>query len=231
MQHPKSILVLTAAALLGLAGVGVAHPHGAEMEQLKRENAALKEGLVASNRAEKESAEALATIRLRLEALGKNLIDGGDDRLVDAVTDLEVRTRQIRELEKAALRLSGSVQGYLKTAVAADPEKRAEVEVRLRELEAQVGLRNRPQRKVETGNMQHAKVVSVDRTSGLIVINVGEKAGTRIGMVFNLKRGEDAIGEAIVALTENDVAGLLVQSLTDQSNPVRLQDVAALKVD
>ena len=50
-------------------------------------------------------------------------------------------------------------------------------------------------------------------------------------MIFNLKRGEDVIGEAIVALTETDVAGLLVQSLTDQSNPVRLQDVAALKVD
>ena len=40
-----------------------------------------------------------------------------------------------------------------------------------------------------------------------------------------------AIGQGVVALTDKDVSGLLVQSLTDQTNPVRLQDVASLKVD
>ncbi|MDA0765710.1 MAG: hypothetical protein O3A87_02740 [Verrucomicrobia bacterium] len=232
MPRTNTILVLTtAAALLGMAGVGVAHPHDAEVEQLRKENADLKESLVASNKAEKESAESLATIRLRLEALGKNLIDGGNDRLVQAVTDLEVMNRRVREMEESALRLSGTVQGYMKTAVASDPEQRALVEASLRELEALVGLRNQPRRKVEFGNMQHAKVVSIDGSSGLVVLNIGEKAGSRIGMVFQIKRGETVIGEAVVALTDKDVSGLLVQTITDQNNPVRLHDVAALKVD
>ena len=231
MSRPASILALTAAALLGLAGHGVAHPHGEELEKLRAENAALKESLVASNLAEKESAEALSRIRLHLEALGKNLIDGGDDRLLQAVTDLEVLNRRVRELEEASLRLSGAVQGYMQTAVASDPEQRAAVEARLRELEAFIGLRNKPQRKVETGNVQFAKVVSIDEESGLVVLNIGEKAGARIGMVFQLKRGETPVGQGVVALTDKDVSGLLVQSLTDQTNPVRLQDVASLKVD
>jgi hypothetical protein len=73
--------------------------------------------------------------------------------------------------------------------------------------------------------------VSIDEASGLIVVNTGEKAGARIGMIFQIKRGDTVIGDAVVALTEKDVSGLLIQSLTDQTNPVRLQDVAALKVD
>lgn len=231
MPRAISSLLLTAAALLGSAGLGMAHPHGAELQKLQAENAVLKESLVASNLAEKESAEALSRIRLHLEALGKNLIDGGDDRLLQAVTDLEVLNRRVRELEEAALRLSGSVQGYMQTAVASDPEQRAAVEARLRELEALVGLRNKPQRKVDLGNVQFAKVVSIDEKSDLVVLNIGEKAGARIGMVFQLKRGETAIGEGVVALTDKNVSGLLVQSLTDQNNPVRLQDVASLKVD
>jgi hypothetical protein len=231
MKRPNTILVLTFAALLGTAGVGVAHPHGANVEKLQTENATLKQSLVASNLAEKESADALSKIRLRMEALGKNLIDGGNDLHVQAVADLEVKTRQLRQVEEAALRLSGAVQAYLKTAVAADPDQRAGVEANLRELEALVGLRNKPQRKVAFGNMQHARVVSIDEASGLMVLNIGEKAGARIGMIFHIKRGETAIGRAVVALTEKDVSGLLIQSLTDQTNPVRLQDVAALKVD
>lgn len=231
MPHPGSILILTAAALLGMASVGVAHPHDSEVAKLRRQNATLNESLVASNLREKESADALAKIRLRLEALGKNLIDGGDDRLLQAVTDLEVMSRRVREMEESALRLSSSVQGYLKTAVASDPEARAEVETRLRELEALVGLRSRPQPNIDLGNLQQGKVVSVDGSSGLIVLNVGERAGARIGMVFGLHRGENPVGTAIVALTEKDVSGLFVQTLEDQTNPVRLGDRAVLKVD
>lgn len=231
MQYPKSILVLTAAALLGTVGLGMAHPHPAEVQDLQRENAVLKESLIASNLAEESSAQALSDIRLRLEALGKNLFDGGDERLLQAVKDLEVMNRRVRELEEASLRLSSSVQAYLKTAVASDPESRVALESRLRDLEALVGLRTRPQRKVDLGNLQRSKVVSIDEASGLIVVNTGEKAGARIGMIFQLKRGDTVIGDAVVALTEQDVSGLLVQSTIDQNNPVRLHDVAALKVD
>ena len=240
MPRQGSISILLAAALLGTAGMGVAHPHAAdgqlaklqeEVLRLKRVNTGLSESLVAANQREKESADALARIRLRLEALGENLIDGGDDRLVDAVTNFEVTTRRLNELEQSALGLAGAVQSYLKTAVVADPEARAAVEVRLRELEARVGLRAMPRPQIDLGTLQHAKVVSIDGDTGLLVVNAGDKAGVLIGMVFRINRGDREVAEAVVVETRRNIAGLLIQNLQDENNPVRLGDIAALKVE
>ncbi len=113
----------------------------------------------------------------------------------------------------------------------ADPDARATVEARLRELEALVGLRNRPQIQVDLGNLKRGKVVSIDSESGLLVLNVGEQAGARIGMIFKLQRGERLIGEAVVAETRDSISGLLIQHIEDETNPVRLGDIAALKVE
>ena len=240
MPRQGSRLVLIAAALIGSAGMAVAHPHEGddrlaelqdEVFRLKRANASLTDSLVAANQREKESADALAKIRLRMEALGENLIDGGDSRMVDAVTDFEVTKRRLNELEQSALGLAGAVQSYLRTAVVADPDARAAVEVRLRELEARVGLRARPRPQLDLGTLQHAKVVSVDGDTGLLVVNAGDKAGALIGMVFCIKRGERELGEAIVVDTRPHIAGLLIQNLQDENNPVRLGDIAALKVE
>ena len=227
-----------AAALLGLAGTGVAAGQGAttapleaELALLKRQNATLRESLVAANRREKESADALSKIKLRLEALGKNLLDGEDDRLVEAVSDLQVLDRRVSQLEEAALRLSARVQAYLKTAIASDPDARAQLEAELRELDVTLGLRARPEKNVARGNLQHATVVSIDSESGLVVLNVGEREGARIGLNFNIMRGDELIAEAMVADIEADVCGLFVQRLANSDNPVRFKDTAALKVD
>jgi hypothetical protein len=228
---------LLAAALIGLAGAGMVRGEEAaaslqeENARLKSRVAALQASLIEANRREKQSADALAQIKLRLEALGKNLIDGGDDRHVEAVANMAVLERRLRGLEEAAMRLSSGVQGYLKTAIAADPEARAEVEVRLRELEVELGLRSRPEQNVARGNLQHALVKSIDPQTGLVVLNVGEKEQARIGMVFQIMRGEQLVGEAMVAETRPDLCGVFVQKLEDENNPVRFNDTASLKTN
>ncbi|NIP92859.1 MAG: hypothetical protein GWO24_05090, partial [Akkermansiaceae bacterium] len=117
----------------------------------------------------------------------------------------------------------------LKSAIASDPESRAGVEARLRELEVELGIRARPEKNIDRGNLQHAKVRSIDEKSGLVVLNVGEKENTRIGMVFNIMRGEEFIGEVMVADTRPDVCGVFVQKLENENNPVRFGDIASLK--
>ena len=202
--------LLATALLLGSAGSGVAQNRGAagaRIAQLEREKSALSESLVAANQREQESAAALAKIKLRLGALGKNLFDGGDDRLVSAVADIEILNRRVMELEETALRLSAGVQSYLKTAVAADPDARVLVEVRLRELEALLGLRNKPQPNIAVGNLNQSRVDSIDSESGLLVLNMGEAAGAKIGMVFEIRRGEQIIGDAVVAETRQNISG------------------------
>lgn len=224
--------LLAAALFLGAVAPGVAQSTAElemEVAKLKRERNALAESLVAANQREKESADALSKIKLRLSALDKSLFDTGDDRLVKAVADLEIQSRRVRELEETALSLSASVQSYLKTAVAADPDARVQVEVRLRELEALVGLRNKPQPNVTVGSLNQSKVDSVDSNSGLLVLNVGERAGARIGMVFEIRRNEQLVADAVIAETRENLSGLLVQNLIDENNPVQLGDLASLK--
>ena len=224
--------MFAAALLLVSATSGVAQTVGelqTRVAQLERERSALAESLVAANQREKESADALAKIKLRLSALDKNLFDGGDDRLVKAVSDLEILNRRVRELEETALKLSASVQSYLKTAIAADHEARVAVEARLRELEALVGLRNKPQQNVTAGNLNQSVVDSIDSNSGLLVLNVGERAGAKIGMVFEIRRNEQLIADAVVAETRENISGLLVQHLVNDLDPIQRGDKASLK--
>ena len=68
-----------------------------------------------------------------------------------------------------------------------------------------------------------------DEESGLVVLNVGEKEQARIGMIFNIMRGDQVVAEAIVAETRADICGVFVQRLENENNPVRFNDTASLK--
>jgi len=231
MLRPLSSLFATV-LFLGSVASGVAQTRGAletRVAQLEREREALTESLVAANQREKESAEALAKIKLRLSALDKNLFEIGDDRLVEAVASFEVLNRRVRELEETSLKLSAGIQAYLKTAVAADPDARVLVEVRLRELEALLGLRSKPQANISLGSLRQSQVDSVDSNSGLLILNVGEQAGAKIGMVFEITRGQELVADAVIAETRDNLSGLLVQRLFNEAVPVQLGDLASLK--
>jgi len=166
------------AALLGmatLAGGLQAQDLRGELIRLRRENAQLKESLVAAQKRADDSSGKLNEINLRLEAMGSGLLDGGDNRLVKAVSDLEVMARKLKLIEESALGLSSSTQKYLTTAIVADPEARVEVETRLRALDTVIGLREAPRKDRQLGNLQMAEIVSVDTDSGILVANVGNK--------------------------------------------------------
>jgi hypothetical protein len=188
---------------------------------------ALEKALVESNRAEKLASEDKNRVELRLAALGRDLLDGGDDRLVDANADIEVLRRRLGELEAVSTRLIASVSDYLRQAVAADPDARLRVETAMRELDAALGLRQNPA-PAAAGSAGQAKVVSIDAESGLLVLNVGESNGARIGTSYHLVRGEQKFGTAIVADVRRNVCGAFVEELDPGQGPVRLGDTALL---
>ncbi len=201
----------------------------AENARLKIQNASLQESLVDANRREKEAAEALVKIKVRLQALGKDLLSDGDERTVEAWQNVTVLDRRLRRMEEVAIRLSAAAQVFIKTAITADPEARAQLEAHLRALEVELGLRNKPDQNIERGNLQHALVKSIDEKSGLVVLNVGAKENARIGMVFSIMRGDQAVAEAMVADVRPDICGVFVQRLENDNNPVRFNDTASLK--
>lgn len=221
------------------AGAGVSVAGGQELDDLTRlqaENARLKirngslqESLVEANRREKESAEALVKIKVRLQALGKDLLSDGDERTVEAWQNVTVLDRRLRRLEETSIRLSAAAQVFIKTAITADPEARSQLEAHLRALEVELGLRNKPEQNIDRGNLQHALVKSIDEKSGLVVLNVGTKENARIGMIFNIMRGDQVVAEAMVADVRPDICGVFVQQLQNDNNPVRFNDTASLK--
>ena len=224
-----------AAAVLGLsAGAWTCAAQEADLAALQdalisqeAKIKALEKALMESNRAEKLASEEKNQVRLRLEALGRDLLDGGDDRLVQANANIEVLGTRLSSLESASTRLVSSVTEYIRQAVAADPDARLRVETAIRELDEVLGLRQKPA-PASAGSAGQAKVVSIDSESGLLVLNVGESQGARIGTTYRLTRGDQPFGSAIVADVRRNVCGAFVEELEPGSGPVRLGDSAIL---
>lgn len=220
----------SAAAAFGLlAAGGTCRGQDSRVAELERTVTALQRSLAESNQAAKQATEQLSQIRQRLEALGKNLLDGGDDRLVKAAGDIEVANEQLTGLRGAASRLSASVTDYLRQAVVSDPDARVRVETSLRELDVALRLKDKPRPDVRTGSLQQASIVSIDQTSGLLVLNVGETQGARIGMSFTLSRANQPYGKAILADVRPGVSGAFVERLDRPSESARQGDTATLE--
>lgn len=198
------------------------------VNELRDQNRTLERALVEANKGEKASTDQLNQVRERLEALGKNLLDGGDDRLIQAAADLQLANERIAQLEAAAVRLSSSVTDYLRQAVVSDPDARLRVETAMRELDSISGLRQKPRPDIRTGDLQRAQIVSLDQESGMLVLNLGETQGATIGMTFRLMRGQQPYGKAILADVRQGVSGAFVEQIDSKDNTPRLGDTAIL---
>jgi hypothetical protein len=223
-----------ALGLLASAGMGVAQaPTAEELQEivttLQEQNKTLQRSLAEANSGEKQASGQLAQVRLRLNALGKNLLDGGDDRLVQAAGDLQLANERITRLEGSVTRLAAAVNEYLRQAVVSDPDARLRVETSLRELDAVLGLRQKPRPDVRTGSLQQARIVSLDQESGMLVLNLGESQGAKIGMTFRLTRGQQPYGKAILADVRKGVSGAFVEHLDNVAESPRPGDLAVLE--
>ncbi len=229
-------LSLFAAAFGLVAGSGLCLGQETSMEDmqemvidLQRQNQALHRSLAESNESEKAASEQLAKVTTGLEALGKNLLDGGEDRLVQAASDLNIANERLTLIEASAARLASATQDYVRTAVVSDPDARQRVEIALRELDAAQGLRQKPQPDVRNGTLQQSRVVSLDQESGMMVLNIGEGQGARIGMTFRLLRGQLPYGKAILADVRKGVSGAFIETLDEITESPRIGDTAILE--
>ena len=225
-----------AAALGLLASVEICvaqAPTAAEYQEiiatLQEQNKSLQRSLAEANSGEKQASGQLAQVRERLEALGKNLLDGGDDRLVQAAADLQIANERTTQLEASVTHLASAVMDYLRKAVVSDPDTRLRVETSLRELDAVLGLRQKPRPDVRTGSLQQARIVSLDQESGMMVFNLGESQGAKIGMTFQLTRGQQPYGKAILADVRRGVSGAFVENLDNVAESPRPGDLAVLE--
>lgn len=235
----RNRLLRSLAAALGLlAGTGVC-PGQTEDGDLRRQlaelrlrNEALEQSVAQANRAEKEASEQLALVRQRMQALGRNLLDGGEQTLIDAASDIAILRERLDRLEGSSMQLAGSVSDYLRQAVAADPDARLRVETAMRELDEVLGLGQKPAPDARiTGSPNRANVLSIDSVSGLLVLTIGEGQGTRIGTTYRLLRGDQPYGTAIIADVRRSISGAFVETLDPGQGPVRQGDLAILETE
>ena len=232
MKHPLTRTLFAGLCALGVALAGAEETKVEKLEreirQLKLQNLNLNKSLAEANVEIDTKTRALKEIKEHLALFGKDFFEGGDTKLLHAVANWEVSRENLLKLETSVRRLLPVMQGYLRTAVASDPEARKLLEVRIRETEVALGQRTPPRRKVDQGTAREARVVTIDAATGTLVVNAGSDAGLSVGTRFRIERSGDPVGEAIVATTRPNVSGLLMQSLNDPEVPVQPGDLAKL---
>lgn len=240
---PSIASALTGVVLLGAQAVCAAQAAGAgdggrqmrQMEQrlqkLQNQNHLLARDLAASKKREADLAKSVTELRLRFAALGSNLLNGGQNALLEAVKNAEVLEKRNSATEKAVRRMMANLREFLRTAIAADPDARVRLETSIRELDAAMGLGQKPRPQIAQGNLQHAKIISIDAESGLLVINAGENQSVRRGMTFAIMRGNRKVAEAVVAETRKDFSGALPTELENPKDQIRAGDIASVKTE
>jgi len=232
MSLPLTSSILTGLFALGAAMAGAQETRIEKLErevrQLRLQNLNLNKTLAEANQEIETKTEALREIKEHLALFGKDFFEGGNAKLLHAVANYEVARENLIDLEVAVRDFLPVIQDYLRTAVAADPEARKLVEVKIREMEVALGERQAPKRKVVQGTAREARVVTIQADTGLLVVNAGSNAEMSVGTRFRIERSGAHIGEAIVAATRPDVSGLLMKSLKNPEVPVQPGDLAKL---
>ena len=263
MSNSSSILAYSLTTLVGLGGAlqGAEEDTAAltrRIERLEKQNAALKASYVQARSDADKAAAQLVDIRSRLEALGGAALGNSEERLIQAMADIEAFNDRVQRLEQASVKLSGAILAYMKQAISEDSSSfeettsynpadsaieemstapsgdaanaRTAVESSLRLLESVLGYRQQPVRD-GAGTLAEAKVLSIDSESGVVVLNTGRTAGMQVGMPVRLTRGAQTIGEAVVTDVRKEVCGALVQKLETPADPVRVGDSASVKTN
>ena len=231
------LLTLAGACLLGSL-VDAQETQEEFIAKIQRENRSLRlqletvnKGYAAALEREQVKDKSLKEIKQHLALFGKEFFEGADEKLRNAVSDYQVARENLTALEGSTTDFLLTLQNYLQTVVSSDPEARAAVEGKMRQLQVDLGHRNMPKRQMEQGNVSLARVVSVDSESGLLIINAGEDADVRPGMQFRISRAGTHLGNATVAVSRAHVSGLLLQFLKNPDYPVLPKDIATIILD
>ena len=201
----------------------------AQLQQSETRYHTVARDLAASKQRETELRKSLNDLRLRFAALGDNLLNGGQGALLEAVKNAEVLDKRNKKIETAVHGMVTNLREFLRTAVVSDPDARVHLETSIRELDAALGLRQKPRPQIAHGSLQHAKIVSIDAESGMLVVNAGETQSVRRGMSFDIMRGNRKVAEAVVADTRKDFSGLLPTLKEKTEDQIRIGDTATIK--
>ncbi len=210
-----------------------------ENEQLQRQLSIAQESLKAltsslaeSNAEAEELRRKYSDLELRMEALG--LASANKDRakleqrLLAAVSDLQLAQKERDQYRDEMLRLNEAVLCYLKTSQGGDAKARMEVEAQLRSINTLITKSTSTPDLPEPGLME-GSVISVKEEWSFVVGNLGEKQGVKIGMPMRVMQDDRKIAILRVVDVRQKICGAVIQEMNSSKERIKVGD--RLQVD
>jgi hypothetical protein len=147
-----------------------------------------------------------------------------EQRLLAAVASLQAATQQKRALTEALVRLSDSASLFARTSTAVDPQSRLALETEIRNATAALSGRTEEHTNEATPSLISGTAVSVKGDLALVVVNLGSKHGLRVGMPFQVSRGDKNIGSVTVVDVRDKISGAVIQHLASEQDPIKVGD-------
>lgn len=165
-------------------------------------------------------------LELRMEALGLESADKDrakiEQRLLSAVSDLQLLQKEREEYRDQSLRLSEAILHLLKTSTGGDAQARMEVEAQLRRLNELVTKAENPPPSTET--LMDGSVISVKDEWALVVGNIGEKHGVKMGMPMRVLRDDKLIATLRVVDVRQRICGAVIQKMDSEKEKIKVGD-------
>jgi hypothetical protein len=165
-------------------------------------------------------------LELRMEALGLESADKDrtklEQRLLSAVSDLQVLQKEREQYRDQSLRLSEAILHLLKTSTGGDAQARMEVETQLRSLNELIAKAENPP--AETATLMDGNVISVKDEWSLVVGNIGEKQGVKMGMPMRVMRGDTMIATLRVVDVRQRICGAVIQKMDSGKEKIKVGD-------
>jgi hypothetical protein len=222
----------------------VAHPATGEAslqenEQLQKELSisqesvkALTSSLAESNAAAEELRRKYSDLELRMEALGLASVSKDraklEQRLLSAVSDLQLTQKERDEYRDQMLRLNEAILCYLKTSQGGDAKARMDVEAQLRSTNTLI-TKSASDPGVAESSLMDGSVISVKDEWSFVVGNLGEKQGVKIGMPMRVMRDDRKIATVRVVDVRQKICGAVIQEMDSKKEQIKVGD--RLQVD
>jgi len=194
-----------------------------EQESVK----ALTSSLAESNAEAELFRRKYSDLELRMEALG--LASASKDRakleqrLLAAVSDLQLAQKERDEYRDQMLRLNETMLRYLKTSQGGDAHARMDVETQLRSTN-QLVTRSTNVPEPPLPSLMDGSVISVKDEWSFVVGNLGEKQGVKIGMPIRVMRDDRKIATLRVVDVRQKICGAVIQEMDSEKQKIRVGD-------
>ena len=193
---------------------------------------ALTSSLAESNAEAELFRRKYSDLQMQMEALG--LASANKDRtkleqrLLAAVSDLQLAQKERDEYRDQMLRLDEAMLCYLKTSQSPDAKARMDVETQVRSIDKLVTKStNAPD--LPEPSLMDGSVISVKDEWSFVVGNLGEKQGVKIGMPIRVMRGDKRIATLRVIDVRQKICGAVIQEMDSKKEQIRVGD--RLQVD